>query len=121
MRNLNEYKKTGLTFTGAVVCVKTDELCINNDEFCVKNDEFCINLVPKFIQVELTREAKHVGQLVDVAVGVADVPIKSWVQELENLRLLYTRLKDEVMEENEAKQLKAKMGLKKYEPDHHGE
>jgi hypothetical protein len=94
MRNLNEYKKTGLYYS-----------------------------VPKFIHLDLTRESRQAAgtgtALVDVKVGELQIPIKADLQELENLRLLYTRLKEEQLEENTKKGQKAKKGLQKYESDHH--
>lgn len=93
MKNQNEYKKTGLCYS-----------------------------VPKFVHVEVTRESRPIGKgkdLVDVKVGEVQIEVKSILTELENLRLLYTRLKEEQLKENSSKQDKAEAGLRKFEPAHH--
>eukprot|EP01043_Picozoa_sp_COSAG02_P063349 COSAG02_NODE_8954_length_2383_cov_2.272767_1_plen_794_part_11 len=78
--------------------------------------------VPKFVNVEVSREARQVGShkdLNDELVGEVQIEIKSHLTELENLRMLYLRLKEEQLEENSKKVEKAVKGLRKFEPEHH--
>lgn len=89
------------------------------DEY--KKTGVCYSM-PKFVNVQVSRESRHVGkhkELNDVLIGEVQIEIKSQLTELENLRLLYTRLKEEQLEENSKKVEKSVKALRKFEPEHH--